>query len=119
MTIDTRRLRADLGALGRDCRALKDLLGETWTRPMADEQRRLARLRWRVTELCVLRAWTRRRLHVSRPPRHGAPPERPEAWDREAWHARIAERVQKDYEVPTLNADTPLAANAPTLAGAR
>lgn len=82
------RLRADLGALARECRALKDMLRTTWTRPMADEQRHLARLRWRTTELCVLRAWSRRRLHVR------------SVDDAEAWHATIAERVAKDYELP-------------------
>ena len=46
--IDTRRVRADLGALARECRALKDMLTTTWTRPMAAEQRKLGRLRWRV-----------------------------------------------------------------------
>jgi len=65
----------------------------TWTRPMADEQRHLARLRWRVTELCVLRAWSRGRRHCAR---------LPDATDEEgaAWHAKVAERVAKDYEVP-------------------
>ena len=96
--LDGNKLRADLGSLARECRALKDLLGTAWTRPMADEQRHLARLRWRVTELCVLRAWSRARRHVTKAPRSvtdsGA------TWDGEAWHARIAERVAKDYERP-------------------
>ena len=85
MMIDTRRLRADVGALARECRALKDMLTTTWTRPMADEQRKLARLRWKVTELCVLRAFSRGRLHVRN------------VEDPSAWHATIAERVGKDY----------------------
>ena len=92
--IDRMKLRADLGALARECRALKDVLGTTWTRPMADEQRRLARLRWRATELCVLRAWTRGKRHVTKAPRAGGGDA---SWDGEAWHARIAERVAKDY----------------------
>ena len=88
--LDTKKLRADLRALARECRALKDLLGRTWTRPMADEQRHLARLRWRVTELCVLRAWSRGKRHCG---------QRPDAADEgAAWHAKIAERVAKDYE---------------------
>ena len=96
MIIDTKRLRADLGVLARECRALKDLLGQRWTGPMADEQRRLARLRVRTTELCVLRAWMRKRLHVRVAPR----PIRDSAadWDARAWHDRIAERAKKDYE---------------------
>jgi hypothetical protein len=93
MNIDSTKLRADVGALARECRALKDILGTTWTRPMADEQRQLRRLRWRVTELCVLRAWTRAKLHVTN------------VEDAAAWHAKIAERVAKDYAVPeTLGA---------------
>jgi len=84
------KLRADIGALACECRALKSVLGETWTRPMADEQRRLSRLRWRATELCVLAAWAHGTRH---------------AWkvrgveDVAAWHARIVERVTKDYAV--------------------
>lgn len=99
MEIDGDRLRADTCALGRECRALKDLLGTTWTRPMADEQRRLVRLRWRVTELCVLRAWTREKAHVRTAPRGAA-----EGWDRAAWHSKIAERVAKDYALASADA---------------
>ena len=91
MMIDGNRLRADLGALARECRALKDVLRATWTRPMADEQRRLARLGLRVTELCVLRAWSRKRLHVR------------DVEDATTWHGAIAERVAKDY--PLAHAD--------------
>lgn len=88
MMIDENMLRADLGALARECRALKNVLRTTWTRPMADEQRRLTRLRRKVTELCVLRAFCRKRLHV-RAVR--------DVEDIAAWHAAIAERVAKDY----------------------
>ncbi len=88
--LDTKKLRADLRALACECRALKDLLGTTWMRPMADEQRHLVRLRWRATELCVLRAWSRGKRHCGQPAGdEGA-----------AWHAKIAERVAKDYDVP-------------------
>ena len=100
MDIDSERLRADTCALARECRALKDVLGTTWTRPMADEQRKLARLRWRVTELCVLRAWTREKVHVTNAPRGSA-----DDWDRAAWHSKIAERVAKDYASPVAAAN--------------
>ena len=93
MMIDGNKLRADLGVLARECRALKNMLRTTWTRPMADEQRHLARLRRRVTELCVLRAFSRRRLHA----RSGGPAS--DLAERVAWHTRIAERVAKDYPV--------------------
>ena len=99
MIIDSERLRADTNALARECRALKDVLGTTWTRPMADEQRKLVRLRWRVTELCVLRAWSRQRVHVTNAPRGSE-----QNWDRAAWHAKIAERVAKDYACADTNA---------------
>jgi hypothetical protein len=95
--LNSEKLRADLGALARECRALKNVLGTTWTAPMADEQRHLARVRWRVTELCVLRAWTRGKRHVTKAPRAIA--DAGAEWDRDAWHARIAERVGKDYEM--------------------
>ena len=90
MNIEITKLRADIGALARECRALKDILGTTWTRKMADEQRRLIRLRWRVTELHILGAWQRTKLHA-RNVRN--------VDDTAAWHAKIAERVAKDYFV--------------------
>jgi hypothetical protein len=93
MMIDGLKLRADLGVLAHECRALKDVLRETWTRPMADEQRRLTRLRRKVTELCVLRAWSRKRLHVRN------------VEDAEAWHAAIASRVAKDYPLASVDAN--------------
>jgi hypothetical protein len=62
---------------------------------MADEQRALARLARRMTDLCILRARLRGRWHVTAVPRShrqaGA------AWDREGYNARIAERVALDY----------------------
>ena len=103
MNIDSERLRADLGVLARECRALKNVLGTTWTRPMADEQRHLVRVRLKVTELCVLRAWSRGKLHV----RNVEAPE--------AWAVRIAERVGKDYARP----DTDTNANRNAEGGAR
>jgi len=105
MNIDRERLRADLGVLARECRALKNVLGTTWTRPMAEEQRHLVRVRLKVTELCVLRAWSRGKLHVRRPGEGAA----------EAWAARIAERVGKDYARP----DTDTNADANAEGGAR
>ncbi len=91
MSIDRQKLRADLCALSRECRALGDVLGRAWTRPMADEQRRLVRLRWRVTELCVLAASSRGKMHAKKVRN---------VEDIAAWHARILERVSKDYPSP-------------------
>ncbi|HRG99868.1 MAG TPA: hypothetical protein PLR99_26665, partial [Polyangiaceae bacterium] len=59
-----------LRARAEESRALKVLLRATWTRPMAEEQRHLARLRRRITDLCVLGAHLRGRFHLARAPRH-------------------------------------------------
>src|SRR5262249_44522003 len=98
--IDLHRLRRDVAACAAESRALKQVLRRTWTVPMADEQRRLARLAWRATELCILLARRRGRFHVS-----SLPPE-----EREEYHARIAERVARDYQLP---ANSPAATVAP------
>lgn len=109
--IDIGRLLADLTACAREAVSLKTVLRATWTRPMADEQRALARLRRRATELCVLRAFSRGRRHLQKPMREGAYPGM--KWEREAWHVRVAERVAKDYaitasrEEPTARGETP------------
>ena len=95
MKLDLARLISDLEALATESRALKVLLRRRWTRPMADEQRRLARVRHRTTELCILRAMARGKWHVRTMPR--ACSSAAESWDREAWHAAIALRVAKDY----------------------
>jgi hypothetical protein len=109
--IDLRRLRRDVASASAQCRALKQVLRRRWERPMADEQRALARISWRVTELCILIARTRGRWHVTAPPREvrqaGA------AWDRDAYHAKIAERVSLDYR---LGDDDTSGAPAPRVA---
>lgn len=89
--IDREKLRADMAAVSGECRVLKSVLSETWSRPMADEQRRLARLRWRATELCVLAASLRGRAHAQKVR---------DVDDVAAWLARIVERVTKDYAFP-------------------
>jgi hypothetical protein len=95
--IDLRRLRRDVASASAEARALKRILRRRWERPMADEQRALARVAWRLTELCVLLARRRGRWHVTAPPRDvrqaGA------AWDRDTYHAKIAERVALDYRL--------------------
>ena len=93
--IDTPRLARDIAAAAAESVALKRALRVTWQRPMADEQRRLCRVRRRITELLVLLARSRGRYHLCSAPRDirqsGA------AWDQEAWHAKIADRVALDY----------------------
>src|SRR5262249_53197507 len=93
--IDRSRLKCDLFATATQCYELKQALRRRWTRPMADEQRALARLARRMTELCILRARLRGRWHLGVAPhpvrQAGA------AWDQAEYHTRIAERVALDY----------------------
>ncbi|APR82123.1 Hypothetical protein A7982_07472 [Minicystis rosea] len=93
--IDIRALRRDIVSAARECHDLKKALRRTWTAEMADEQRRLARTSRHVTELCILRARMRGRWHVTTVPRElrGSS----DAWDRVGHHAKIAERVARDY----------------------
>src|SRR3982751_4144780 len=95
MDIDEKKLVLDIIAIAKEARALKAVLRVTWTRPMAEEQKRSARLRRRATELCVLRAWSRGRHHVLKAPREGAYPGM--KWDCDAWHTAMAARVARDY----------------------
>jgi hypothetical protein len=101
-TIEVDRLVADLRALAAESRALKALLGARWTRSMAEAQKQLVRLRKRTTELCVLRAFSRGRFHARSAPKDGAyhwGTPGVAKWQQHAWHARVAERVAKDYAV--------------------
>jgi hypothetical protein len=102
MDIDNGRLVADLATLAKEARDLKRRLRQTWTRPMAEEQRKLVRVRRRTTELCVLRAFSRGRYHLQRALLEGAYPGM--KWDRDEWHTAVAGRVAKDYSRP---AETP------------
>jgi hypothetical protein len=96
--IDIQRLRRDIAAISAQCVDLKRALRRRWEAPMADEQRRLVRLRRRATELHVLLARARGRFHVSTPPREVR--QANASWDREAWNDRIAGRVALDYALP-------------------
>ena len=91
--IDHRRLQNDIAALAAESRELKRLLSATWARPMADEQRRLARVRRRATELHILLAWSRGRCRARAAPRGEAAG----AWDAPSFNARVAERIAPDY----------------------
>lgn len=83
MEFDRTRAKSDLALLADESRALKKVLGATWTRPMKDEQQRLVRVKRRATELCVLLAFARGRFHVR-------------TQDAE-WHSKIAARIANDY----------------------
>ena len=90
--INHRSLVADIRAISGQITALKRVLRATWQRPMQSEQRELARLKQRVTELCALRAFTRGKLHRRRAPR-GAPSN----WNALEYQQRIAERLGPSY----------------------
>jgi hypothetical protein len=101
--IDIAHLRRDLLTLAAQCLALKQALRKPWVEPMAEAQQRLCRLRRRATELHVLSALRRGRLHVISPPRDLPPAA--EAWDKQAWNARVAERAALDYALPSEAAE--------------
>ena len=66
---------------------------------MGEEQRQLARARRHLTELHVLLAWARGRLHVRVPPwsLRESIGFTAAAWDAGAHAAHIAARVARDY----------------------
>jgi hypothetical protein len=90
--LDFHSLRADIRAISAQIGTLKRQLRTTWTRPMANEQRELERLKLRATELCSLGAFARGKLHLQRA-RRGAPSD----WDALVYHRRIAERLGPSY----------------------
>jgi hypothetical protein len=105
--IDTSRLKNDIHILIADCTHLKKLLRTRWTRPMAEEQRRLTTVRRKLTDRFVLLAATRRRLHLLRPPREvrdaGGPTFDASTWDAAAHAVKIASRLLPDYTLaPTM-----------------
>ncbi len=69
MNLDVSRIIADIKSTEERIRSVKKLLRQRWTRPMAEEQRAWLRLARRATELYVLRAQLRGRIHQrGRPP---------------------------------------------------
>lgn len=91
--IDRRAFSAEISAYSEEIRALKRVLRARWDRPMAAEQRQLCGLKQRATELCALRAFSRGRLHLKKPPRDGGA-----EWDALVYHQRIVERLGPSYE---------------------
>jgi hypothetical protein len=97
LNIDVSKIIAIINCTAEEIRPLKRRLRQRWTEPMADTQRALIRLKRRATELCVLRAHLRQRIHLHH---------RPHWWSGE-WNpteaaARIAERVGLAYARPEL-----------------
>jgi hypothetical protein len=64
MKIDIHRLKQDRRALEARIRSLKALLRTTWTAPMGEVQRSLVAAKREATELCILRAHLRGKLHL-------------------------------------------------------
>lgn len=77
------KLRADLRAIEEQIRPVKEALRSTWTKPMADEQYDLIRLRREATRLLCLLAWARGKSHIA---------------DKEK-NDRIAEHAMAQYQV--------------------
>jgi hypothetical protein len=92
--LDSALFRADIGDLTARIKSLKKLLRARWEKPMADEQRELARLKARATDLCALRAFSRGKLHLLR-----APAGFTGEWNAPAYHRRIAERLGPTYSL--------------------
>jgi hypothetical protein len=97
--IDTSRLANDIRHLIADCTYLKSLLRRRWERPMAEEQRRLVRVRRQLTERFVLLALLKKRIHVAHPPAElrDQPRFDPATWDALAHARAIARRLLPDY----------------------
>jgi hypothetical protein len=94
--LDLPRLERDLRALAHDAVHLKSVLRTRWLRPMADEQRRLVRVRRELTERLVLLALSRGRLHVRHRPRELACFDHT-PWDPDAHARTVATRLLPDY----------------------
>ena len=94
MNVDVFRIIADIKSTAERIRPLKKALRRTWEEPMGDVQVALVRLKRRATELCILRAHLRGRIHV-----HKRPPSCycGKVWDPERHASRVAERVALAY----------------------
>lgn len=93
MFIDQNRLRHDISQYIADCIHLKKQLRSTWVKPMAEEQQRLVRVRRKLTDLFVVLAASRGRLHVKHAP-HGVDPT---TWDAALYHRTVSERLAGGY----------------------
>lgn len=65
MSIDVARLRADIHETVLQIRETKAPLRTRWVAPMHEHQARLRMLKARATDLCILRAHTRGRVHLA------------------------------------------------------
>ena len=95
--LNVSKIKSEIVQLTADCIHLKSLLRATWTRPMGDEQRRLIRVRRSLTELFVLLAFARKKLHVRKAPRDFVGGQ--ETWDAAKYHEQIAMRLMPEYSM--------------------
>jgi hypothetical protein len=111
MNIDIVMLQADMRALERRIRIIKQPLRQPWTQPMAAAQAELLDAAAEATALYTLRAWVRGRLHRTQPPRElrdstaalGLPLE----WDAKEHNRKLAEQVAPRYTPSASQADPP------------
>jgi hypothetical protein len=101
--VDTLALRAALAETAAAIVEIKRALRRTWTRPMADEQRALCRLKEKATLLCILRAYRRGRWHLVRPMRRGAYPGM--KWDPVEYHRSRAEHAAQRFGLRAFAAE--------------
>jgi hypothetical protein len=90
--VDTAVVRRLLRDNTDKSRELKRLLRAPWTRPMAAEQRALCALRRKTTMLCVVRALSRGRYHLRKPPR-----DLTGDWNQARYHRGVADRAIERY----------------------
>jgi hypothetical protein len=98
-SIDSDRLVKDIEAIVADCIHLKSALRTRWTKPMAEEQKQLIRVRRALTERFILLAASRRRIHIIHAPRQvrDQPGFDAKTWDAAAYNATIATRLLPEY----------------------
>lgn len=68
MNINITQLKTDMKTLAEEIREVKTQLRSTWTRPMGGVQAQLLRLKKQITELLILRAHHRGRVHLPNDP---------------------------------------------------
>jgi hypothetical protein len=99
MRFDVSKIIADIKITASQLAKLKRRLRCRWTEPMADTQRTVHQLKRRATELCVLRAFLRGRIHL-----HHRPHWWRGVWEPAAAAERIAERSALEYALADLEA---------------
>jgi len=100
--IDPYLVQQDIRNIEAEIAKVKAPLRTTWTKPMGREQFDLLRLRAEATDLYILRAWMRGKLHRTNPPEATRALLLSEGRDLSEWDARehaqeVAERMASRY----------------------